>query len=101
MNDVEFAPDGSLLATGSVDATVRLWDPSTGDQRLVLRGHDGVVWDLAFSPDGSKLASASPSGSVRVWALDLDDLVAIAERNVTRGLTAGECRQYLHMPRCG
>jgi WD40 repeat protein/DNA-binding SARP family transcriptional activator len=100
VNDVEFAPDGSLLATGSVDATVRLWDPSTGVQRLVLRGHDGVIWDVAFSPDGSKLASASPDGTVRVWALDLDDLIAIAKRKVTRELTPEECRQYLHVAEC-
>jgi WD40 repeat protein len=100
VNDVEFAPDGSLLATGSVDATVRLWDPNTGIQRLVLRGHDGVVWDLAVSPDGSKLASASPNGVVRVWALDLDDLIAVAKRNVTRDLTREECRQYLHLADC-
>jgi hypothetical protein len=32
---------------------------------------------------------------VRVWALDLDDLIAIARRKVTRGLTAAECRRYL------
>ena len=100
VNDVEFAPDGSLLATGSVDATVRLWDPNTGVQRLVLRGHDSVIWDLAFSPDGSKLASASPSGIVRVWALNHDDLIAIAERNVTRDLTAAECLQYLGDEEC-
>jgi WD40 repeat protein len=100
VNDVEFAPDGSLLATGSVDATVRLWDPNTGVQRLVLRGHDGVIWDLAFSPDGSKLASASPSGIVRVWALNHDDLIAIAERNVTRNFTAAECLQYLGDEEC-
>jgi len=37
---------------------------------------------------------------VRVWALDLDDLVRIAEHQVTRRLTDEECRQYLHLRRC-
>jgi WD40 repeat protein len=101
VNDVEFAPDGSLLATGGVDSTVRLWDPNTGVQRLVLRGHEGVIWDLDFSRDGSKLASASPDGTVRVWALDLVDLIGIAKRNVTRDLTPEECRQYLRVDECG
>jgi hypothetical protein len=33
-----------------------------------------------------------------VWALDLDDLIAIAAAELTRGLTDDECRQYLHQP---
>jgi WD40 repeat protein len=99
--DVAFAPDDSIVATASADGTVRIWDPRTGRQDVVLRGHDGVVWDVDFSPDGSKLASASPLGSVRIWALDLDDLIAIAKRKVTRDLTADECRQYLHGRGCG
>jgi WD40 repeat protein/DNA-binding SARP family transcriptional activator len=101
VNDVEFAPDRSVVATASNDGTVRLWNPLTGRQELVLRGHDGIVWDVEFSPDGSKLASAGPEGIVRVWALDLDDLIAIARRNVTRKLTTAECRQYLRDRGCG
>ena len=66
----------------------------------MLRGHDAEVWDVEFSPDGTKLASASPDGTARVWALDLDDLMAIAARNVTRGLTVAECRQYLRRAGC-
>jgi WD40 repeat protein len=101
VNDVAFAPDDSIVATASADGTVRIWDPRTGRRDVVLRGHDGVVWDVDFSPDGSKLASASPLGSVRIWALDLDDLIAIAKRKITRGLTAEECRQYLRGHGCG
>ena len=67
----------------------------------MLRGHDSAVWDVAFSPDGAKLVSAGPDGVARVWALDLDDLIAIARRRVTRGLTAAECRQYLRGHTCG
>jgi hypothetical protein len=35
-----------------------------------------------------------------VWALDLDDLIEIARRNVTRQPTGEECRQYLHVEPC-
>jgi hypothetical protein len=38
---------------------------------------------------------------VRVWALDLDELVRIAEHELTRDLTDAECRQYMHRPNCG
>ena len=64
----------------------------------MLRGHELVVSGLDFSPDGKRLASAAPDGVVRVWALDLDELIAIAEDELTRGLTDDECRQYLHQP---
>ena len=97
---IVFSPDGSLLATGSTDTTVRLWDPATGVARLVLRGHTSSIKNLSFSPDGSRLASISDEGKIRVWALDLDDLIGIAEREVTRTFTDEECRQYLHVDAC-
>jgi WD40 repeat protein len=98
--DLAFSADGSRLATASGDGTVRVWDPRSGEQLLLLRGHKGVVSSVAFSPDGSRLASAGADGTVRIWALDVDDLVEIAENGLTRTLTDEECRQYLHTEPC-
>jgi WD40 repeat protein len=97
---VAFSADGTLLVTGSSDGTVRIWDPHTGEQLRVLRGHYTSVTGVAFSPDGSRLASVGAEGIVRVWALDLDDLIEIAQRRLTRTLTDEECQQYLHVRRC-
>jgi WD40 repeat protein/DNA-binding SARP family transcriptional activator len=97
--DTAFSPDGSSIASAGSDGTVRTWDAKSGSQTLVLR-HGDVVSAVAFSPDGSKLASVSADGTARIWALDLDDLVEIAERELTRDLTEEECRQYLHVDRC-
>ena len=74
--------------------------PETGVEQLVLRGTERRVGNVLFSPDGSKLVSVADDGIVRVWALDLDDLIAIAESRLTRTLTDDECRQYLHVDRC-
>lgn len=61
-----FSPDGSILATGSQDQTVKLWDP-IGRGLLATLPHAGAVWSLGFTPDGQRLMSAASDGKVRLW----------------------------------
>ena len=54
---VAFSADGKILASGSRDQTIRLWEASTGKPLARLGGHANSVDCLAFSPDGRYLAS--------------------------------------------
>jgi serine/threonine protein kinase len=64
---VAFSPDGTTIASGSGDNSVRIWDAATGRQLRELKGHGDWVWSVAFSPDGTTIASSSSDNSVRIW----------------------------------
>jgi WD40 repeat protein len=70
-----FSLDGRLLATGSDDGTVRLWDPTTGATIQTLEGYSGSVQAVAFSPDGRLLASGSGDDKVRLWNAKTTELI--------------------------
>jgi WD40 repeat protein len=56
-----------VLASGSDDKTVRLWDTATGAALQTLKGHSSYVNSVAFSTDGKVLASGSDDKTVRLW----------------------------------
>jgi WD40 repeat protein len=64
-----FSRDGRLIAAGSHDGVVRLWDVNTGKPAGELHGHKRYATDVAFHPDGTTLASCSFDGTVRLWDL--------------------------------
>ncbi len=67
---VAYRPDGKVIATGSSDRSIRIWDAVTGTLRHTMNGHEGFVESIAFQPDGKRLVSCSEDGTVRVWSVD-------------------------------
>ena len=63
---VSLSPDGSKLAAGCGDATIKLWDLRTQEQHI-LAGHSDQVRAVGFAKDGELLVSGCRDGAVKVW----------------------------------
>jgi WD40 repeat protein len=73
---VAFSPDGTLLASGSQDASVFVWEAASGVRVAALRGVQRV-FTVAFSPDGTLLASGGDSRIIQVWDISTGRVKAV------------------------
>ena len=67
ITSIDYSPNGQWLATGSSDATIRLWQANTREFYQTLRGHTNWVESVVFSPDGQWLATGSGDATIRLW----------------------------------
>jgi len=74
--DVDFSPDGRILASGSTDNTLRLWEVNDGVLLRTMYGHPFPIRTVEFSPDGANLATGSTDGLIRVWRVSDGVLVS-------------------------
>jgi WD40 repeat protein len=72
---VAFSPDGSRLATGSADLTVRLWDVERGIAVAIFSDFSDPVYNLAFTSDGARMVANSSGTEIVVY-----DTVPFRER---------------------
>jgi WD40 repeat protein len=65
--DLDFSRDGTMLATGHRDGSVRIFNAQTGEIRHVFKGHTDEIADIEFAPDGQTLASGAADTTIRLW----------------------------------
>ena len=74
VSNAAFSPDGRLIATGSMDNTIRIWEKASDEGVFiplrVIEGHTRWVRSTAFSPDGKRIVSTSDDNTIRVWDVE-------------------------------
>ncbi|CAE6455777.1 unnamed protein product [Rhizoctonia solani] len=76
VNSVSYSPNGALIASGSDDGTIIVWDAYTGAQVLgPLVGHSLWVRSVNFSPDSTRLVSGSSDKTIRIWDVRTREMV--------------------------
>ncbi|XP_052167567.1 protein HIRA isoform X2 [Oryza glaberrima] len=98
--DLNWSPDDSTLASGSLDNTVHIWSMANGICTAVLRGHSSLVKGVTWDPIGSFIASQSDDKTVIIWRTSDWSLAHRTEGHWSKSLGSTFFRRLAWSP-CG
>ncbi|HEY9850266.1 MAG TPA: WD40 repeat domain-containing protein [Leptolyngbyaceae cyanobacterium] len=75
VNCIAISPNSHILATGSDDFAIELWNLQTPKLITAFTAHQDAVKSIAISPDGNLLASASADSTIKIWHLETGELL--------------------------
>ena len=84
-----FSSDGKMLASGSADKTIQLWNALTRSKHVTLKGHKSWITTVAFSADGKTLATGDANKTIKLWDVSTGRARAVlrGHKNTVNALT--------------
>ncbi len=96
VSDLEFSPDGKLLASSGLDRKLQMWVVDREeDLPITMDNNNGNIWDLSFTPDSNYLIASCNAGEIRVWPTDTRMLAEQVCPKLTRNMTPDEWGKYV------
>jgi hypothetical protein len=78
---VAYSPDGRLLASGSADHMIKLWDASTFKEVRTLEGHASIILNVRFTPDSKHLLSSSYDSKIIQWNVQTGEIEQVYQQD--------------------
>jgi energy-coupling factor transporter ATP-binding protein EcfA2 len=96
ISDLEFSPDGLLLASAGLDKKLQMWVvDKVEDLPITMDNNNGNIWNVGFTRDSDYLIATCNSGEVRIWPTDPRALADMVCPGLTRNFTPEEWSLYV------
>jgi hypothetical protein len=96
VTDVEFSPDGRLIASAGLDRRLIMWVLETPeDLPIVMDNNTGFIWDISFTRESDHLVAACSESEIRVWPTAPSLLADKICPQLTRNMTQDEWKKYV------